>query len=175
MEPRDITAIDIITHTPLWVWPLLAYTLFVGWRMTRDRIVAPWRLFIMPAIAAPLAMASLLSSGNTLAELAGFATGVASGVVAGLTVARRRPARLRDDGRLALSGDWLPLALMIGLFAVRYASGIAVGIDPRIADHPAFMFAGLFTSGLFAAVMIVRGLGALPPGYLRRAARSGVA
>lgn len=32
--------LDIVTHTPLWVWPLIAYALYAGWARTRDRIVS---------------------------------------------------------------------------------------------------------------------------------------
>ncbi|MGO4839398.1 DUF2306 domain-containing protein, partial [Rhizobiaceae sp. 2RAB30] len=50
------TVVDIVTHTPLWVWPLLLYVLYAGWKATRDRVVAPWRLLVMPAVATGLAL-----------------------------------------------------------------------------------------------------------------------
>jgi hypothetical protein len=170
MTPNQISPLDIVTHTPLWVWALLAYSLYVGWRMTRDRILAPWRVFIMPAIAAAFALANLLTDGATPTALSGFAAGGALGATAGVAIARRRPARLRDDGRLAVPGDWLPLALLIGIFAVRYARGVAIAIDPQIAADPLSVFAGMVASGLFAATMIARVLAALPSEHFRRTA-----
>lgn len=167
MTPLHVGPLDIVTHTPLWVWPLLAYVLFMGWQATRDRTVAPWRVFVMPAVAVVLAAANLATGGATPTGLAGFAAGVAIGAAAGLAIARRRPVQLRADGRLALAGDWLPLVLMVCIFALRYARGIAVGIDPQIATEPGFMFGGALASGLFSAMMVARMLGALPADLFR--------
>ena len=167
--------LDIVAHTPLWVWPLLAYTLYTGWRMTRDRTIARWRVFIMPAIAVSFAIVNLVTGGNTLAELAGFAVGTGLGAFVGV-LAARRPARLLEDGRLALVGDWLPLILLIGIFSVKYAQGVALAIDPALATNTLFMFAGAAAPALFAAVLVVRSLRGLPSGIFRRnAGRSSAA
>ena len=156
--------IDIITHTPLWVWPLLAYTLYTGWRMTRDRTIARWRVFIMPAIAVTFAVVNLMTGGNTLAELAGFAVGTGTGYV----IARARPARMLEDGRLALAGDWLPVILLIGIFSVKYAQGVALAIDRALATNTLFLFASAAAPALLAAVLLVRSLRGLPSGMFRR-------
>ncbi len=85
-----------------------------------------------------------------------------------MAIARRRPARLLGDGRLALKGDWLPLLLLVGIFAIRYAQGIALGIDPALAANTAFSLAGMVAAGLFAAMMVARVLGQLPAEVFRR-------
>jgi hypothetical protein len=159
--------IDIVTHTPLWVWPLLAYTLYTGWRMTRDRTIARWRVFILPAIAVTFAVVNLVTGGNTLAELAGFAVGTGLGAFVGLLVARR-PARLLEDGRLALAGDWLPVILLIGIFSVKYAQGVTLAIDRALATNTLFLFASAAAPAMFAAVLVVRSLRGLPSGMFRR-------
>ena len=147
MHEHHITALDVLTHTPLWVWLLLAYTLFIGWRMGRDRKAAPWRLFIMPAIAVTLVTVNLVIGATDALHLLGFAIGAAIGGVAGMAIARRRPAQLLDDGKLALKGDWLPLLLLVGIFAIRYAQGIALGINPALASNTAFSLAGMVATG----------------------------
>jgi len=158
--------LDIVTGTPLWVWPLLLYVLYVGWAATRDRTVALWRLLVMPAIIAALGLWNLLSAPVSAAGLAALGAGAMLGAIIGLRVAARRPAIRLPDGRLALAGDWLPLLLFLAIFAVRYATGAAVAIDPSLAADPVFRVAGLFLSGLFAAMMIARTVGALPAGTL---------
>ena len=162
---------DILSHTPLWVWPLIAYGLFVGWSRTRDRVVAPSRLFIMPALIAGLALYHLLSSGLSAGGLLGFACGAAAGTLAGIAVARRRPARLLDDGRLALQGDWVPLAIVVAIIFIRYTQGVALGVDPALAQVTGFVLASALLSGFLAAMMIARTLGLLPSGIFRAATR----
>jgi len=158
---------DILSHTPLWVWPLILYGLFIGWNRTRDRVVSPSRLLVLPALITGLAFYNLVASGISATGLLGFACGAVAGASAGMAMARRRPARLLPDGMLALQGDWLPLALIVAIIIIRYARGIALGMDPALAQETGFILASAVLSGLFAAMMIARSIGVLPRGYLR--------
>ncbi len=161
-----ITVLGILSHTPLWVWAALGYVLVVGWMRTRDRVMAPWRVLVLPAIVTALVIYGLVA-GATPLTLLGFASGAVAGALAGLAVARRRPAVLTDDGKLATKGDWLPLALVVGIFTVRYAQGVTLGIDPAIGANPAFVLGSAIVSGLFAAMMVARTLGTLPAAFFR--------
>ena len=160
---------DILSHTPLWVWPLILYGLLIGWSRTRDRVVSPSRLLVLPALISGLALYNLVASGMSATALIGFACGAVAGAFAGTAMARRRPARLLPDGRLALQGDWLPLALIIAIIVVRYAKGIALGIDPALAQETGFVLASALLSGFFAAMMIARSIGTLPGNWRRSA------
>ena len=93
-----------------------------------------------------------------------------AGGLAGIAVARRRPATTLADGRLALQGDWVPLALIVAIIVIRYAKGVALGMDPALAEVPGFVLASTFLSGFFAAMMIARTIGVLPSGFLRNEA-----
>ncbi|MEO5758785.1 MAG: DUF6622 family protein [Mesorhizobium sp.] len=163
--------IDILSHTPLWVWPLILYGVFIGWTRTRDRVVSPSRLFVMPVIIAGLALHNLASSGMSAAGLLGFVCGAIAGTLAGIAVARRRPARLLADGKLALPGDWLPLVIIVAIIVIRYAEGVAVGIDPALAQETGFVLASAILSGFLAAMMVARSIGVLPQGFFRATAR----
>jgi hypothetical protein len=39
---------QIVTNTPVWVWVLLAYLLFIGVRALRPATTPLWRIAIMP-------------------------------------------------------------------------------------------------------------------------------
>ncbi|WP_171026199.1 DUF6622 family protein [Mesorhizobium comanense] len=160
---------DILSHTPLWVWPLIAYGLFVGWSRTRDRVVSPWRLLVLPVLITGLAFHNFVVSGIAMAGLAGAACGAAAGAFAGAAMARRRPATLLPDGRLALQGDWLPLALIVAIIVMRYAKGIATGVNPTLAQAPTFILGSTIISGFFAATMIARTIGTLRGTWYRPA------
>ncbi|WP_322417237.1 DUF6622 family protein [Mesorhizobium huakuii] len=164
-------AVDILSHTPLWVWPLILYGLFIGWSRTRDRVVSPSRLLVLPALVSRLALYNLVASGISATGLLGSACGAVAGALAGTAMARRRPARLLADGRLALQGDCVaPLALIVAIIIIRYARGIALGVDPALAQETGFVLASAVLSGLFAAMMIARSIGILPRGFFRQPA-----
>ena len=103
------------------------------------------------------------------------AAGVAGGSAAGFALGRRRPAERRGDGKLAVRGDWVPLVLILGIFAMRYATGVALGIDPSLGQDTLFLVVRLALSGLFSAMMIVLTIAALPLGMSRPAGLAGSA
>ena len=41
------TAIRILVNTPVWVFPLLAYLIWQGWRSMRPRTQPVWRMLIV--------------------------------------------------------------------------------------------------------------------------------
>lgn len=165
VAPQGPGLIDIATGTPLWVWPLLAYLLFMGWRRMQDRAVSPMRLFVMPVVITGLAVYNLSGSALSLSAMLAFACGGAAGAFGGLGMARRRPAEWTEGGRLKIRGDWMPLALMLGVFSIRYVQGTVRAIAPAMAHEPAFLVGSAFVSGLLAAMMIARTVGQLPGGF----------
>jgi uncharacterized membrane protein len=154
--------IDIVSGTPLWVWPLLAYSLWAGWSMSRDRDTALWRMAVMPALIFGLSVYGLAASGLTLVSLAAYLVGAGLGAFIGQAVARRRPAEVLANGMIRQKGDWLPFVLILGIFATRYVQGAALAMHPELTANAAFTLGGAFVSGLFAATMIVRTLASLP-------------
>ncbi|MEP9370554.1 DUF6622 family protein [Mesorhizobium sp. KR1-2] len=163
--------IQIISGTPLWVWPLLAYVLWAGWSMSRDRDTALWRMAVMPALMFGLSIYGLAANGLTLVSLAAYMVGAGLGAFAGQAVARRRPAEVLANGMIRQKGDWLPFGLILGIFVTRYAQGAALALHPELSTNTAFTLGGAFVSGLFAATMIVRTLASLPPHTLRQLPR----
>lgn len=159
--------LDIVTHTPLWVWPLIAYALYAGWARTRDRIVSPTRLLALPVILVMLDVVELARHGLSASGAAGLVLGIAAGTLAGLTAARHTPVWALPDGRLAVKGHWLPFAIVVAIVVVSYARGVALGVDPALAGDLRFLVANAVLAGFLPALMLARTLGSLPRGYLR--------
>ena len=42
--------VNVLSHTPVWVWGLLAALMALGFSQTRQRHVAPWRLLMLPMV-----------------------------------------------------------------------------------------------------------------------------
>src|SRR5882757_262671 len=101
---------QIVANTPLWVWPLMAFVLWLGLQGLRPRVVPWWRLAILPAVGLATSLAGIAQSphptwaatGWTLALLAFLPLGWAFGQ--GRPVRLRRGCKVGDRRRLVRAG-----------------------------------------------------------------------
>ena len=102
---------DVLTHTPIWVWAIFLFILAMGYQRTRDRVLPLWRLLLLPAIMALLAISGLAGAG--LASLPAILVGIAVGGVSGWLLEREGATRRLPDGRVWLRGEWWSLAQVV--------------------------------------------------------------
>jgi len=62
----------ILTSAPLWVWPLLAVLILVGWRSRQERTIPLAIVYLLPAIGL-LTLPALLALPHSGAALAAHA------------------------------------------------------------------------------------------------------
>jgi hypothetical protein len=144
-----VTVRIILTHTPLYVWGILALLLFIGIRRLKPRRTHLAVAALAPAgfIAWSVATAILLFlGGNQAAAMAwpvAFLAGAASGPI------RTVPRPKHVHGWLFdYSATRLPLILYLLLFVTRYGLGIWAGFVPAMA--PTLALAGLALSAFTA-------------------------
>lgn len=148
------TLLAIVTHTPLWVWALFAFVFFMGYQRTRDRAVAVWRMLLLPAVMALLAMSSWIGAG--LGGLPAILVGVAVGGVTGWLLERDGATRRLPDGRMWLRGEWLSL-IQVGLIMVfHYVTAVLTAMHPALGNDPVWHMGVLFVSALLSAMLAGR-------------------
>lgn len=168
-------ALHLITHTPLWVWPLLAALLALGLLQTRPRRVWPGQALVFPSVMSVLTPVALTAHPGAHARLAGvlFVWGVSTLVTA---LAFRRHALHPSEHfsaatrRLHLAGSWGPLCVILAVFSLRYALAATQAVNPALAAQPAFTWTLAALAGLPSGWMVarIRGLWALmcgPAGF----------
>jgi len=151
--------VQVITHTPIWVWALLTALIWLGLSQTRARTASLGRITVMP-----VAMAGFSAWGTVSAFGASpmfgyvmlawmFAAAVMLAVVAPLAIPHGTgydvPART-----FSLPGSWAPMLLIMGIFLTKYAVGATLALQPAMARDDLFALSigilyGLF-SGIFA-------------------------
>ena len=159
--------VDIVRHTPLWVGGLLAGLTALGLLSTRRSAVHFNRLVAMPVAMGGLALwgvASAFGAAGASARLAELLTvwlvfyGAAT--LLGLRLAPPAGARFDAAARtFQLPGSWVPLALILTVFLMKYGIGVQLAMAPQLAREAGFAFAvtalyGLLyglLSGVFAA------------------------
>ena len=128
--------LQIVTNTPLWVWPLLLFVLWLGWYGLQPRTVPPARLAILPLVSVGTSMAGIAQSMQPSLALAAWAVVLVAALPLGWAIGSRRTVRPLADGRLEIAGGWFVLVFGVSIFVVRYAQGVLFGVLPALRAEP---------------------------------------
>lgn len=146
----------IVVNTPIWVWPLMLFVLWLGWRGLQPRVMPPARLAILPLIGAGTSLAGIAQSVQPAIAAAGWAAALLVALPLGWAIGTRRAIRLcPQDGRLEVAGGWFALGFGISIFVVRYALGVLSGVMPHLRAEPLW----IVLSGSVGGVVTGLGLG----------------
>ena len=158
------SAYQIVVNTPLWVWPLMLFVLWLGWRGLQPRTMPPARLAILPLVGLATSLAGIAQSLQPGLALAGWAVALVAALPLGWTIGTRRAVRLRaEDGRLEVAGGWFALGFGISIFVVRYTLGVLSGVMPHLRAEPLW----IVLSGSVGGIVTGIGLGWLANLLLR--------
>jgi hypothetical protein len=150
--------IEILRHTPVWVWVLLAVVVGLGFLQTRDRKVSRARAMTLPLIFMALSLSAFFRGPSAgVLPLVGWALGFAAAWMVGYRLVAVRGAEwLPDSARIHVPGSWMPLTLMAGLFLLKYGVGIASAMAPGVRTQPIFLFTTNLAYGVFAGAFWAR-------------------
>jgi hypothetical protein len=168
--------VEILRHTPLWVWGLLGALVVLGLAQARAREVSLTRVTVLPLVLAALSLSGVLSAfGHLPIALLGWTAGIAAALTTGRNIIPVRGASWSaSTSTLNLPGSWLPLALILGLFAIKYFAGVTLVMHPQLASDP--VFAGLCSLGygVFSGLFLGRALSLRRLAQANSAARDGL-
>ncbi len=153
--------IQIITHTPLWVWGLLTALLALGLYQTRARQVRPAQLLALPLVLLALGLTSLAPRFAAQPVLAVFWL---AALGASLLMGLRLPvaAGTRWDAasqRLHLAGSWFPMVLILVIFMLRYTAAISMAMHPAWQQDFAIQAPLSLAFGALSGLFLGRALG----------------
>jgi len=149
--------LQILTHTPTWVFVLLAVLLALGVQQLFPRRVSLTRATLMPLAMTALSVSGVVTAfGAASAALVVWA--LATVAAAALSLRRPLPAGTRYDTAsrsFFIAGSAVPMAMILGIFSTKYAVGVGLALHPELAQSAGFALTigalyGAF-SGLFAA------------------------
>lgn len=153
---------QIVTHTPIYVWLLLAFLVSRGIAASRDRVLPLRRVFVIPVVLLGLSLQDMAGRfGLDGAALAGWLAGAAAG---GLLAWHGTAAAAVDRaaGTVLQRGSWWPLALMLATFMTKYVVAVACVIHPALAQQTGFTLTVCALYGVFNGVFAGRALRCLP-------------
>jgi hypothetical protein len=152
---QAVGPVVILSHTPLYVWALLALLVALGLAARRSRDVPAWRVALLPVVfflwgASGLAQRLQLAPGLALPWGAAAFLGLA---LAWLT--RQGAWRIDPATRLVhRPASWRPLIVNLSIFAAKYALTVAAVLAPE--RRPEIAMLDIALSGLMSGYFLAR-------------------
>ncbi len=152
--------LQILYFTPPWVFGLLAGLVVFGLMQTRTRGVPIWLALLLPITMLILSLSGVLQYvGLSWPALAAWVLGVSATSVLVLRAMRPEAAVYDADSRkLTIAGSWVPLFVILGIFGVRYAMGVAKGMELEIIQTSAAQVTISLILGALSGFFAARGL-----------------
>ena len=158
---------QIFSHTPLYVWAILAFLVYRGVLASRARQVTLRKLCIIPLVMLALSLSGVHGSFgfDGAAPFAWLAGALGGAALAWTLTDARKVAAIPERASVQRPGSWLPLALMLSIFCMKYAVAVTLAIVPAYVHAPGFVlpvcaaygcFSGIFLGGLLRTVAIYR-------------------
>jgi len=146
----------IVSHTPIWVWLVLAFLLVRGIKAMKPGETSLGKLAIVPVLFTAWGMWSI--SGRYPGSCQAWALwliGIAAGAAIGWALLRKLQLRVAPTtGALWRGADYSLLPLLLVTFLVKYGFEVALAMSPELAADTGFRAAYLMISGGFTGVFV---------------------
>lgn len=122
---------QILAHTPVYVWFLLAYLVWQGVAATRTRKRPLWRLLTVPFIFTVLGIWPLIV--KSASDIKMVAIWLGAGLLLalpGIVTGPRVIARNATSREVTISGSVVPFVRNMTLFVLHYALAVALALRP---------------------------------------------
>lgn len=131
--------IQILGHTPLYVWAILALLVYFGIIAMRTREVRVSKIFIIPVIMLVLSLQDVFAKFGYTGVA--FSAWIVAAVATMALVGRLSAARITQAstaGSVIIRGSTAPLLMMMVVFATKYVASVAVAITPHLREDAVF-------------------------------------
>lgn len=131
----------VVLYTPHWVFGLLAGLVVVGLMQVPSRAVPVKWVFIAPVSLLIMSLiGTLMDLGVRPLSLLPWVLGLALVTVLRLRMTADHPLAYNASSRcLWLPGSWVPLGVIMLIFALRYGVGMAKGMQWQHLEHPLYI------------------------------------
>ena len=164
-------AIGVLTHTPPWVFALLAYLVWQGIKAMQPRTTSIWRALIVPVVFIILGLSRIgLGHQDNVAPLIGWI--VAALVLLPVGLLTPRPFEVDHlSGQIIRPGSVFPLVRNLIVFSLQYTVAVIAAVDPD--GRTAAAITGRAISGATAGYFIGSTIALLREYFRKRATDAG--
>jgi hypothetical protein len=161
--------LNILQHTPPWVWVIFCGLIALGYAQTRPRQISRARATVLPVIFMILSLSAVVSAfGQFPSAFGAWVLGFWAALrLGGNAVAVTGAAWVPESGHFKVPGSWLPLWLIVGTFTIKYVAAVTISVSPALAASELFAVVLSLTYGALSGLFWGRAVS------LRRLARTG--
>lgn len=151
--------LQLLLHTPLWVWVVFLVLTILGIKHSRDHATSPGRLLTLSLLMMGLALYSTASTFGMawlpfILLVAGFVIAV---VLAKHTLPSPQIRRL-SSGEYQLAGSWLPYGVMMTIFVIKYLLGMLHAQHSTLLNTSAFVGVTCLLLGMLSGIFMARNI-----------------
>lgn len=144
---------EVIINTPVYAWVILVLLVIRGRMASKDGVLCLPKAFIFPVIFIVWGLENVVNDfAFPWESILAYVVLAALGAPAGYALYKRFRSFYQKAGRIWRTGSYLPLAIMMANFLVKYLLNVALSIDPglngRLGFNLFYAVAGGFSVGL---------------------------
>jgi glucan phosphoethanolaminetransferase (alkaline phosphatase superfamily) len=148
--------VEILAHTPFWVWIVLTALMVLGLGATRPRSRSYVELMTPSLIFTVLAIAKLAYGRFETIALFGTLIGGGAALVLFVIFKPARDTQRLADGRYMIKGEWMTFVIIMAVFIVNYTDNAMAATTPDMAASTTMMLIVAATNGYSALFSIFR-------------------
>lgn len=149
--------ITILERTPVGVYVLFFALLGLGWMQSRDCIVPYVRAFILPLIMVFFSIYGVVSAFGMSIGVIAWSVGMIVVMALGIRIRAFYNAVFMEEHKaFAIKGSWLWLVLMMVIFWLKFAVGVALARQLEMVYELWFILGISLCYGVLSGIFLVR-------------------
>ena len=156
-----MTVLNVLSGTPLWVWALFAFLVFLGLRAFRTSTTSLPRLAILPGVFFVWGIYGVVAAfGATPSHLGVWLAAFVVGIGCGTLLARATTLEAdRANGLVRIAGGPSTLILILMIFAAKYVFGFLHATQPAAFADARWWMSEIALSGALSGMFAGRLVG----------------
>lgn len=149
---------QIITNTPTYVWAILAFLMYRGFKATMDRELEIRAVVIIPLVMLALSVQGISSGfGVEPLVIASWLLAMLLGAAISWSRVNQNNVRILKDKNLVFyRGSWAPLIMMMAIFVIKYVVNVALHVNPALHTDTLFVLMSTALFGIFNGLFLGR-------------------
>ncbi|NQY62581.1 MAG: hypothetical protein HRT38_02470 [Alteromonadaceae bacterium] len=147
--------IEIIKHTPTWVFVLFVFLIILGYKQTKTRIINHKVSLILPVVMIGLSIQGILVNFTT--PVMGIISWLAGAGISLWFLSRAKQASYENNnGLVQVVGSWAPMFVIMTIFIIKYTLGVSSALNLSFIENVKFIIVVSFFFGSLNALSISR-------------------
>ena len=131
--------IDLFIQTPIWVYALFFYLVFLGVKSSHSGYVRISKLMIVPSVFSGLSLYNVALNSMPFSEVIAWVLSVFVGGVFGAWRVWYTGVRYDMQKRqVYLTGSWVPMIVFMTIFVSKYIFGFVKATNLELYNNPLF-------------------------------------